>query len=169
MHHKTEKLRKKQKKTTAARQGMVQVHIARRHVMFRRLRSLPTALSSAEYISNQSLAQFTNPGETIRYDTRCYFNVRSKAGTSQLNLPHGTDKWKVENRKTEKVKKRICSEVSVNSPENRCSQSWRRNGRLQWKGFAEKEDFKRGMKEGHGILLLLIIISINVSWLSVST
>ena len=30
-------------------------------------------------------------GHTIRYDTRCYFNVRSKANTSQLNLPHGTD------------------------------------------------------------------------------
>jgi len=29
--------------------------------------------------------------DTIRYDTRCYFNVRSKADTSQLNLPHGTD------------------------------------------------------------------------------
>ena len=27
----------------------------------------------------------------IRYDTRCYFNVRSKANISQLNLPHGTD------------------------------------------------------------------------------
>jgi len=27
----------------------------------------------------------------IRYDTRCCFNVRSKADTSQLNLPHGTD------------------------------------------------------------------------------
>ena len=27
---------------------------------------------------------------TIR-DTRCYFNVRSKADISQLNLPHGTD------------------------------------------------------------------------------
>ena len=27
----------------------------------------------------------------IRYDTRCYFNVRSKADMSQLNLPHGTD------------------------------------------------------------------------------
>jgi len=24
-------------------------------------------------------------------DTRCYFNVRSKANMSQLNLPHGTD------------------------------------------------------------------------------
>ena len=27
---------------------------------------------------------------TIRYDTRCCFNVHSKADTSQLNLPHGT-------------------------------------------------------------------------------
>ena len=30
----------------------------------------------------------------VRYDTirtRCYFNVRSKADMSQLNLPHGTD------------------------------------------------------------------------------
>ena len=27
----------------------------------------------------------------IRYDTRCYFNLRSKANMSQLNLPHGTD------------------------------------------------------------------------------
>jgi len=34
-----------------------------------------------------------------RYDTRCYFNVRSKADMSQLNLPHGTDNKTVENRK----------------------------------------------------------------------
>jgi len=27
----------------------------------------------------------------LRYDTRCYFNVRSKADISQLNLPHGFD------------------------------------------------------------------------------
>ena len=26
---------------------------------------------------------------SIRYDTRCYFNVLSKADISQLNLPHG--------------------------------------------------------------------------------
>ena len=29
--------------------------------------------------------------DTIRYDTRCYFNVRSKADISRLNLPHGND------------------------------------------------------------------------------
>jgi len=32
-----------------------------------------------------------SPRGTIRYDTRCYFNVRSKADMSQLNLPHGND------------------------------------------------------------------------------
>ena len=30
-----------------------------------------------------------NEHRYIRYDTRCYFNVRSKADISQLNLPHG--------------------------------------------------------------------------------
>ena len=33
---------------------------------------------------------------TIRYDTRCYLNVRSKADISQLNLPHRTNNEKVE-------------------------------------------------------------------------
>ena len=27
----------------------------------------------------------------LRYDTRCYFNVRSKADMSRLNLPHETN------------------------------------------------------------------------------
>ena len=31
------------------------------------------------------------PSANALYDTRCYFNVRSKADVSQLNLPHGTD------------------------------------------------------------------------------
>jgi len=29
--------------------------------------------------------------DTIRYDTRCYFNAHSKADMSQLNLPHGNN------------------------------------------------------------------------------
>jgi len=29
--------------------------------------------------------------DTIRYDTRCHFNVRSKANIIQLNLLHGTN------------------------------------------------------------------------------
>ena len=55
----------------------------------------------------------------MRYDTRCYFNVRSKADISRLNLPHVAENLK----KLEKTfflnfKSRICSEVglSVNSP-----------------------------------------------------
>jgi len=27
----------------------------------------------------------------LPYDARCYFNVRSKADISRLNLPHGND------------------------------------------------------------------------------
>ena len=35
--------------------------------------------------------KYTWSHDTIRYDTRCYINVRSKANMSQLNLPHGHD------------------------------------------------------------------------------
>jgi len=31
------------------------------------------------------------PDLLTRYDTRCYFNVRSKADMNRLNLPHGGD------------------------------------------------------------------------------
>jgi len=40
---------------------------------------------------------------TIRYDVRCYFNVRSKADISQLNLSHGTKNEKVEEKKVNSV------------------------------------------------------------------
>ena len=82
---------------------------------------------------------------TIRYDTTTYFNVR-EAGISQFNLTHGTElkKWKREKLKT---KKRICSEVSVNSPGNPLSPSGRGKRRLRWYRFAEKGGFKPGMKE----------------------
>jgi len=49
-----------------------------------------SAVLNAPY-SQTSLSEYHGGYDTIRYDTRCYFNVRSKADTSQLNLPHGND------------------------------------------------------------------------------
>jgi len=37
--------------------------------------------------------------DMIRYDTRCYFNVRSNADMNRLNLPHG---WKIKSEKVQK-------------------------------------------------------------------
>ena len=37
-------------------------------------------------------SQFQLGPGAIRYDTRSYFNVRSKVDVSQLNVPHGTKK-----------------------------------------------------------------------------
>ena len=46
---------------------------------------------------------------SIRYDTRSYFNVHSKADISRLNLPHGTklkmrDKEKLKSKKTDMLR-----------------------------------------------------------------
>jgi len=42
----------------------------------------------------------------------------------------------------------MCSEITVNSPGNPRSEYLRRRKEgLQWEGFAEKEDFKHGLKE----------------------
>ena len=53
------------------------------------------------------------------------FWMRSKTYMTKINLQRG--KLTVDNRKS-REKKRICSEVSVNSPGNPWSQSRRRNG-----------------------------------------
>ena len=70
--------------------------------------------------------------------------MRSKTYMSKINLQLGI--LTVENRRS-REKKRICSEVSVNSPAYPWSQSRRRKGRLRWEGFAEKKSFKPGVEE----------------------
>jgi len=59
--------------------------------------------------------------------------VRSKAGKSQLNLPHGT-KTKLDMQKT----------VSSQSP---LCQSGRKSKDLWWEGFVKEVGFELGVKE----------------------
>jgi len=59
--------------------------------------------------------------------------VRSKAGKSQLNLPHGT-KTKPDMQKT----------VSSQSP---LCQSGRKSEDLWWEGFVKEVGFELGVKE----------------------
>ena len=63
---------------------------------------------------------------------------------SKINLQRGI--LTVDNSRS-REKKRICSEVSVNSPGNPLSQSRRRKGRIWWERFVEKESFKPGAEE----------------------
>ena len=51
----------------------------------------PTNSVKALKANRVRITTFNLRYDTIRYDTRCYFNVRSKADIRQLNLPHGTD------------------------------------------------------------------------------
>jgi len=80
----------------------------------------------------------------VQYDTRRYFHVRSKADTSQLNLPHGTattKKCKKEKVKTDMLRSNSKSLGNhVVGPEGETE-------RLQWEGFTENGGFKPGMKE----------------------
>ena len=48
-------------------------------------------ITYANMLHLAQLSSLSSRREELRYDTRCYFNVRSKADISQLNLPHGTD------------------------------------------------------------------------------
>ena len=61
------------------------------HAHDRQIHTTGPILSVFPALIVHSELKSVHPGFTIRYDTRCYFNVRSKADISQLNLPHGTD------------------------------------------------------------------------------
>jgi len=51
------------------------------------------------------------------YDTRCYFNVRSKADISQINLPHGNRQLK-ECKKEKKLKSKKTDMLRSNSKQS---------------------------------------------------
>ena len=82
--------------------------------------------------------------DTVRYDTirdAILTCARKPTGVSLIYRTEPTTK-KCKNRKT-KSRKQICSEITVNSPGNPCSEYLRRrNEGLKWEGFAEKEGFK---------------------------
>jgi len=48
-------------------------------------------IGSMDILINSFVVSSTYTLIWIQYDMKCYFNVQSKADTSRLNLPHGTD------------------------------------------------------------------------------
>ena len=73
---------------------------------------------------------------------------------NQLNLPHGTNN---ENCKTEKLQsENRYARSNSKSLGNHVVSPEEEKERLEWGGFAEKEDFKSGMKERVGDEKLII-------------
>ena len=67
------------------------VAVYSRHFVASRINAGPAVVVAVVFTLDHIVTTQRTIGWTIRYDTRCYFNVRSKANMSQLNLPHGTD------------------------------------------------------------------------------
>ena len=81
--------------------------------------------------------------DTIRYDTRCYFNVRSKVSLIYLTKPT-IKKW---GKVKLKSKKRICSKVSVNSLAEFVESVVKGENKATVGRICRKGRFKPGMKE----------------------
>jgi len=88
-----------------------------------------------QYSRRPKIAPLRQAEHTEWYDMRCYFNVRAQKLTLIYRTEPTTKKWRKEELKS---KDRICSEVSVNSPENPWSQSWRKKDGYGGKKIAEK-------------------------------
>ena len=80
-----------------------------------------------------------------RYDTIRDATLTCDQKPTRVSLIYHTEpttkKWTTEKKLKSKKNGYARSEVSVNSPGNPCSQSWRRKRRLRWEGFAEKGKF----------------------------
>ena len=102
--------------------------------------------------------------DTIRYDTSCYFNVRSKADMSQLNLPHGNRQLKSVKQKKIKCNNGYAqSEVSANSPRGIRVINPEKEEREATVGRVWKKVRLEAWNEGVRGDGILIIISMNVS------
>ena len=84
--------------------------------------------------------------DTIRYDTRCYFNVRSKANASQLNLPHGIVSFIFLHKK--KKPQIHCSMPNPPRSWKECSKNpWKFRPRSFCGFYAEKEIWWTGQRD----------------------
>ena len=82
-----------------------------------------------------------------RYDTTRDAILTCARKPTRVSLIYCTEPTTKKCKKTDKKlksKKRICSEVTVNSPENPCSQSWRRN-----EGYGGKDLQKKSFEYNH--------------------
>ena len=95
--------------------------------------------SSSEHVYTNGSVHCAQTSPTVRYDTirDAILTCNQNPDMIQLNLYRTEPTTKSGKAEKLKGKKRLWSEVSVNSPGNPWSQPWRRKGRPRWKEYAE--------------------------------